>query len=165
MFFDRFINVLFWGACILLIFITVLITGDVVMRYFLNRPIIGAGEISENCLLFITFLGTAWVLKKEKHISIDFISSLLKPRARMIINSIVSLLCAAVCLIIAFYGAKVAIQEIMNNERFSTLLGPPSGPIHSIIPIGSFLLFIQFLRNAVIHLMDRNRSVEKRNMN
>lgn len=152
---DHLIEFLFLGACGLLVITLLLTSADVIMRYFFNNPIIGAGEISENCLFFMTFLSTAWLQKREKHINIDLLVVHLKPRTRAVVNSIVSIACALICLIITWYGGEVTWREFQNNEHFSTLLGLPKAPIHIFIPVGCFLLFIQFLLKTYEFLASR----------
>ena len=55
--FDRFLDVSPVISGIIIVLIMLAICVNVIMRYFLNRPIAGIDEISEYLLLFITFIG------------------------------------------------------------------------------------------------------------
>ena len=69
--FDLAIGVLFVLAGVLIMFVMLATSTDVTMRYFLNRPIVWLMEVSEAILVYITFLGCAWVLKRDAHVRID----------------------------------------------------------------------------------------------
>ena len=69
--FDRTIGYLAFVAAIIIILTMLAVSAQIVMRYFLNRPMIWVMEITEISLLFITFLGTAWLLRREGHVKID----------------------------------------------------------------------------------------------
>ncbi len=121
---------------------------EVVMRYFLHRPTQWTLEYLENMLVFITFLGAAWVLKSEGHVSMDLILTQFPPRTQASVNCLTSVLCAAACLIVTGYGAKVVCRQIVEGHRFPTILETPMWPLFSAVPVGFFLLFVECLRRA-----------------
>lgn len=143
---DRIIDVMAYIAVLLLAFIMLAVCADVVMRYFFSRPMIWVTEVTEYSLLWITFLGTSWVLKRKAHVIMDLAIGKLEPRARNIIAIFTSLVGMAVCLLVTWYGVKVTVDAIDRNLLMSTILSPPAYILYIIIPIGSFLLAIQFLR-------------------
>ncbi|MFC1979972.1 TRAP transporter small permease subunit [Chloroflexota bacterium] len=145
-FFDRTLDLLAVLAATLIIFVMLVIALDIVMRYFLNRPIFWVTEIVEYNLLFITFLGAAWVLRKEGHIRVDIIPSRLKPKARASLNMATSIFVALIWLTITWYSARITWEYSQEVMRFHTLLETPKFAILIIIPIGGLLLFIQSLR-------------------
>jgi TRAP-type C4-dicarboxylate transport system permease small subunit len=79
---DRIIDLCAFAAGLLLSFILISVCLEVVMRYFLNRPLQWVIELTEYALLYITFLGTAWLLKKDGHIAVDVMLFRLGPRAQ-----------------------------------------------------------------------------------
>lgn len=150
--FDRTISLLAFLAAILLILIMLSVSAEVFMRQSLARPIVGVLEITEISLLFITFLGAAWVLKIDKHVKIDLLLNRLNPRAQALLNMITSILCTIGCLIITWYGVRVTWDYFRSGYYFSTPLETPQFVILCVIPIGSFLLVIQFLRRTYEYL-------------
>src|SRR5512132_2830462 len=58
-------------ATALLVATGILICADVALRYAFNRPIVGAAEIIEYALVYITFLGASWAVPRGAHIDID----------------------------------------------------------------------------------------------
>ena len=153
--FDRTIDLLFLLATVLIVFLMLSVSADVVMRYFLGRPIFWVPEITEYSLLWITFLGTAWLLKKEGHIKMEFVIDRLSPRARVILNVITSILCAILCLGLVWAGAKFTWDNFQLGYFVQTVLEPPKFIILLIIPVGSFLLFVQFMRRTYGYLQAR----------
>jgi C4-dicarboxylate transporter DctQ subunit len=147
-FFDRIIVLMSIVAGILLVFAMLIISGAVVSRYFLNRPIGWVIEISEYIILFITFLVAAWLLKLEDHVKMDIVLSQLNPKTQSMINVITSGVSAIVCFILTWYGGKVTWELFQTGYFTPTLLELPKYIIVAIIFVGSFLLFVQFLRRT-----------------
>lgn len=147
-FFDRIIVLMTILAGILLVFAMLIISGAVASRYFLGRPIGWVIEISEYIILFVTFLVAAWVLKQEEHVKMDIVLNQLNPRTQSMINVITSGISAIVCFILTWYGAKVTWELFETGYFTPTLLELPKFIIIAVIFIGSFILFIQFLRRT-----------------
>ena len=156
--FDRTMGALAILAGIIIIFIMLSIASDVVGRTFLNRPIIWVIEISEICLVAITFLGAAWLLKREGHVKLDILVNHLNPRSQALLNAITSIVGAIICLAVVWYGAKVSWDHFQRGLVAYSLLGPPTFPRYTIIAVGSFLLSIQFLRRAYGYWVSRRVS-------
>jgi TRAP-type C4-dicarboxylate transport system permease small subunit len=160
-FFDRILNALFVFAGILLAFATVSVALGIVSRYFFNRPWGWVTEISEYILLYIAFLIGAWVLRQEEHVKMDIILNLLPPGARTIMNTITSLLSAIVCLVIAVFGGRVTLELYRSKAFTYTILELPKFIIASVICIGAFMLFVQFLRRTYGYWAHSNGSDEQ----
>ena len=62
--FDSIMSSLYVLAGVLVIFVMLAVSFDVTMRYFLGNPQGWVLTITEVMLLYITFLGTAWLLKR-----------------------------------------------------------------------------------------------------
>ena len=150
--FDRTTNFLAFVAAVLIIFTMLSVSVDVFMRYFLQRPMIWVLEVTEIILLFITFLGTAWLLRREGHVKVDIVLSHLNPRTQTLLGIISSIIGIIVCVVLVWYGTQVSYDYIQRGLYEPTLLEIPKGPLLAIIPVGSFLLLIQFLRRTYGHL-------------
>ena len=150
--FDRTTNFLAFVAAVLIIFTMLSVSVDVFMRYFLQRPMIWVLEVTEIILLFITFLGTAWLLRREGHVKVDIVLSHLNPRTQTLLSIISSIIGIIVCVVLVWYGTQVSYDYIQRGLYEPTLLEIPKGPLLAIIPVGSFLLLIQFLRRTYGHL-------------
>lgn len=157
---DRTLGVTALLAIVILVFVTLSVTYEVVMRYFLDRPTLWVFEITQICLLYFTFLGAAWVLKKEGHVKIDLVLNSLKPRAQTWVNIITSGLATIAWLIVAWYGGWVTWQHFQLGLAKDTLMDIPDAPILAIIPVGSLLLFVQCLRRTSDYVRHDRTSLE-----
>jgi len=135
---------IFAGALLVLVMLSV--TMDVILRYFFSRPQSWVGELSEYALLYITFAGTAWVLKRDQHVKIDILIAALSPKKRKIFNLPVCIIGIFVCAILTYYGVKVTWDHFARGVCNVSLMEFPKGPLLAVIPVGMFLLLIQFIR-------------------
>lgn len=146
--FDRLNDLLALMATVLLAFLMLSVTYSVVIRYFWGFTTFGLFEIWQYSLLYIPFLGVAWLLKREGHINMDVVLIRLKPKAQAILNGITSILSALTCLALIWGGTLMTWESFRAGHRIIGELFPPEFLILMIIPIGSFLFFIQFLRRT-----------------
>jgi len=128
------------------------IFADVGLRFFLNRPITWVFEGTEYSLLYITFLGAAWLLKREGHVRIDLVLNWLKPRPRTFLNVITSILLAIVCLIFVWYGAQITWDYFQRGILSVKYYSLPKFAFLAVIPVGSFLLFVQSVKRTYRYL-------------
>lgn len=159
--FDRIIHYLAILAAFLLAFIMLSVCSDVIMRYFFSRPMLWVTEITEYCLLWVTFLATAWVLSRDNHVVMDLAIGHMKPEIRATMGIVTSIIGIAVCLLLTWYGVKVTLDVFQRNLLLSTVLTPPAYMLFIIIPIGSLLLTLQFVRRAFHYIQDRGTSAPK----
>ncbi len=150
--FDKIMGILFVFACVLLVFMMLSVGFDVLMRYFVGRPQIWVIEVVAYSLLFITFLAAAWVLRGEGHVKMDLVLDRLSPRGRATLNIVTSTLATIMWLVIAFYTSQLVWILFQRGEIMNTALKPPKAPLVAVIPLGSFLLFIQSLRRTYGYL-------------
>jgi len=159
--FDQTLNFLAYVVGVLLVFGWLSVVADVVMRYFLNRPLTWALETTEYVLTTVAFLGAAWLLRREGHVSLDLVLNLFKPRTQAMFHAITSSLGAIACLIIVWYGVEATWSHYLKGMRVTTALAPPTAPFLTIIPVGFFLLFLQFLRRSYGYLLKWKAVPEK----
>lgn len=146
--FDRVLSILMLLGAVILALLMLAVCWDVIARTAIGAPLIWLLEFTEYGLLYITFLGTAWVLKHEAHVTSDLLLVTLHPRKQALMNMITSIIGACVCLILAWFGAAVSWEKLLSGSYQPTAIQTPDFPIFVIIPIGFLLLFIQFLRRA-----------------
>ena len=148
---DRTIDSLAVFTQVLVVLVMLVVCADVFLRYFFNSPVFWVLESTQFALVFITFLGTAWVLKNDGHVRMDIMLNRLSQRTQDRINIVTSILCAVACLVVTWYGVKVWWDYYQINYIYAGSLKIPAYFLVAVIPIGSLLLFIQFLRKAYGH--------------
>lgn len=140
-------------AGILVICVMLVISADVALRFLMDRPIPWVLEATEYSLLYITFLGTAWLLKREGHVKLDFVLDRLEPRTASILNVITSILMTIVCLLLAWYGAQSTWDHFERGVRSVKYFSLPMFAFLAIIPVGSFFLVVQSLKRTYCYLL------------
>jgi TRAP-type C4-dicarboxylate transport system permease small subunit len=160
--FDKVNGFLLWLTAILLAIGCLTVFYEVISRSLLNKPTQWSLEIIEKILVFMTFLGAAWLLKEDGHIRIDMFVLRLPPRVQIALNFTISVLSALACLAIVWYGSQVVYDQFRMGYREATVLELPQGPLYIVIPFGFFLLFVQFVRRAYGYLISR-RSPQSEN--
>ena len=146
--FDHTITVGGTLAGVLLVVLMLVVSVKVVFRYVLHEGLVGIDQISGMSLLYITFLGAAWVLKRGGHVTIDILSVRLNPETQRWLSIITSIVGAVVCLILTWYGTMEALNSWQKGIMTAKELEIPRAISTAIIPVGSFFLSIQFLRRA-----------------
>ena len=145
---DRLNSVMAWIAALAIIFMMFAISYAVMMRYVWNRPVPWIVEISSYLMLYITFLGTAWLQRKGGHVEVDLFTGRLKPRVRAAFKTITSLGGAVVGFILAWKGSLVTVDYFQRDVTAIGILNTPQFLLMGIIPIGGFLLLVEFLLQA-----------------
>ena len=147
--FDRILSLLMALACLILALVTLSVCLEVVLRYFFNRPQIWVIEFSEYALLYITFLGAAWVLKSDGHVTVDLAFSLMTLKARAICSLASFMICFFVSTVLVIYGSRVTWSYYVKGLYNPTVLEIPTSTILIVIPIGGLTLLIQSIRGFI----------------
>jgi TRAP-type C4-dicarboxylate transport system permease small subunit len=150
-FFDAIVGGAARAAGVLLLAATAIVLVEVVSRYFFHRPILGSVEITEYCLLWMTFLAVAWVQRRDAHVRVDFVLRLLAPRAQHALNAATSFAAAIALLVVAAIGLEVVWFRYSTDYLLSTPLRPSGALILAVVPFGCLLLGVEFLRQGVSH--------------
>jgi len=121
-----------------------LITLDVVLRYFFNRPIKGSYELVEFMMVLVVFLGLAYTQTKKAHVSISLFTSKLSPRQTSVVGSATNLLCLVIFSLIT-WRCFIQAENLRTNGTSSDVLFLPNFPFMWVVIFGSVLLCLIFL--------------------
>ena len=146
--FDGIISFFAVVAALVSVFLMLSVALSVVMRYFLHDPLVWVVEISEYCLLYMTLLAAPWLLRGHGHAKMDVVIEGLEPGLfQTTVRIATSFLGAGLCLAVFWYGARATWDAYTRGLYPSqTVLEIPDVYIMVIIPVGLFLLSIQFMR-------------------
>ena len=145
---DRLNSAMAWIAAVAILFMMFAISYAVMMRYIWNKPVPWIVEISSYLMLYITFLGTAWLQRKGGHVEVDLFTGRLKPRTRGAFRTVTSLGGAVVGFVLAWKGCLVTVDYFQRDVTVIGILDTPQFLLIGIIPIGGFLLLVEFLLQA-----------------
>jgi C4-dicarboxylate transporter DctQ subunit len=146
--FDRTITIMMIVSSVLVLLDALFVTVDVLMRYTFSITYVGIFELTEYSLLWMTFMGAAYIMRNNGHVRVDAVTNLLNPRHRAILDTIASVIGMFILLVVTWYSAKLTLHDLQTGFTLSGILRPVKWPLEIIIPIGFFMLFLQLARNA-----------------
>lgn len=152
--FDKILESLSVIVSLILIFMTVSIGYSIFARAIGFKGPIWIVQFNEYAMLFATFLGTAWLLSKGKHVSIELIVSRFSDRGQRVFNLIHSIMGIGLSSTLCYYGALTTIENFRRNVIHVQAIDVPMAYILFVIPLGFFLLLIQFIRNMFISIKE-----------
>lgn len=119
---------------------------EVLSSYFFNYSLLWVHEVSEYILLYIPFLGAAWLLRTNGHIKVDILEQFLSKRIQNIMDVFIALVGMLVSGILVWYGFINTLDNYTRSINSLTVLEIPQVYVVMIIPIGSVLLLMEFMR-------------------
>jgi len=119
--FDRLLRALAVGAGIVLLGLLGLVLFDVVMRYALRLPFLGAYEMSELAMVLIVFLALPYCGATGGHVAVDVLSPILDRPALRWLNAAIHLAGAILMAVIAWQTTLYAIGSARRGEATNML--------------------------------------------
>jgi TRAP-type C4-dicarboxylate transport system permease small subunit len=154
-FFDRILGFTAFLSGVLLMAITVFISWAVGMRYLNFNPPVWVIQYTEYALLWITFLGAAWLLREKGHIRIDTLISRIPPRIARWLELFNDMVGLAIAIVIFWFGSTNTLDLYSRGIMDVKAVTLPMYALFAIIPLGGLLLLLQFLRDFVDHLVGK----------
>ncbi len=124
---------------------TLIIVEQVLVRYIFRSPTIWQVETAVYLLIAATFLGSAYGLKENAHISIDMFILYLPEGVRRKLELTTMAVAMAFCFFLAYRGAVMWWEAFEGNWRSSSLLSVPLVYPYALIPVGMFLTGLQYI--------------------
>jgi TRAP-type C4-dicarboxylate transport system permease small subunit len=136
-------KVLLYGAGGAVVVMMLLTTFDATGRYFLNRPITGAYELTEKLFMVLTLLGVCHAYRNGSYVRLTFVTDHLPKRLRVAVNYLVQATCTAATLALAVSTFLQAVRvyrdhTVMDVRGWSV----PLWPSYGVIPVAMLFLFL-----------------------
>ena len=155
----RFLDRLLTGMTVLaglfLLFITFSISYGIFTRAGGFQSPVWIIQFNEYSLLWMTFLGSAWVLCRRKHVAVDILTTRLGPKGRRTAEVIHSLLGIAVCGVLCWSTSLMTLNLFQRGVTDVQAVDIPKSLVLVVIPAGFLVLTAQFFRNLTISLGKR----------
>jgi TRAP-type C4-dicarboxylate transport system permease small subunit len=137
--------VLVYASMLAAFAIMCLTSADALSRYLLNRPIIGAYEVTEKYLMVAAiYLGLSYAYRGGVFIRVTFLVDRLPGAAKLVANCFAYLVSLAFCLIILVATTQQALRGLSDDTTLSAL-PLPVGPAYSFVPLGFLALTVAML--------------------
>ena len=132
----------------MLAFQVVSVSVEIICRTLFNISFSVVTPLNEWSLVYLTFLGAAWLQREGGHTSDDSVVALLPPWVDWLAKRFGWILALVTCGLLVWFGTLVTWENYSKNTYdFFKLSGVPIFYIYMIIPFGSLLWLIQLLRN------------------
>jgi TRAP-type C4-dicarboxylate transport system permease small subunit len=141
--FEKFLAAI--GGGILLVAMMLLVTADVMGRFFFSIPVQGTTELTEFIMVALLYLSLAHTQALKGHINVDIFLSFFKRRTRLVFDLIAYLLGLVLFALIGWQGILAAIKAWTFWETTFGVLPFPLFPAKVLIPFGSFLVCLRYL--------------------
>ena len=150
---DRLFDFLAVVISIILVFMTLTIGYAIFARAVHLPGPVWIVQFNEYAMLWATFLGAAWLLSKKQHVSIELVVSRLGRGTQKVVHLIHSLMGIGLCAVLCWFGTVTTLEQFQRKVIHVQAVDVPMAYILLVIPVGFFLLCLQFIRNffAVAH--------------
>jgi TRAP-type C4-dicarboxylate transport system permease small subunit len=133
-------------AGVLMVAMMAMIVADVALRNLGYQSSAHFFTFTEYFLLLIPLLGAPWLVREKGHIYIELLIMALAPRARRPLMLAIVFLCLAVCVVLAWYGAAITVQNFMQNEKDVRSFDMPRWMLMLSMPLAFGMMALEFLR-------------------
>lgn len=122
-----------------------IITYEVLARYLFTWPTVWEIEAAIFLLILTTFVGSAYTLKYDGHISMDIIVERLKPvaRARLEVGTAIGAL--IFCALVSVRGWEMWWEAFSEGWVSDSLWAPPLWIPYLFLPLGFSFLSLQYV--------------------
>ena len=145
---DRIEDIFAFLGGVLLVVAVFSVVFQVLARYFFGLSFIWINEVNEYILLYVPFLGAAWLLRHNGHVTVDLLVRVLPPRIKKASNILVAALGIIISAVLLWYGTSVTIEAYARGTVSTTSTQLPLVYLLVVIPVGSLLLLLEFIRKA-----------------
>ena len=135
-------------AGVILVFITAAVCYTIGMRFLFTKTTIWIIPTTEYALLWIVFLATTWLLRERGHITTDIIYVHLRKKTKHSLDGITCIIGGLACGTLVVLGVIHLCDCIAGGVTDVRAVTVPKSAVFIIIPVGSFLLAVQFFRMA-----------------
>lgn len=121
------------------------LTLNVVMRYFLRRPIASTEEITEYLLCFIVFIGMAYTMQVGAHVITNILVRHLSERGKEVLAIIRNSIGLVFSILLAVSAWELTIKNYTRGNITYGALGMPTWIPNTIYLVGSTVFFLEMI--------------------
>ena len=147
--YGKLLNGLALLACAMLLFMTLMICADVLLRNTSLVPglrnIAWSNEVSEATLYLVTLLTAPWLLRQGRHIRVDVLLRVVPRKLGWYCEWASDFFALACCLTMAVYGASAAMASWKAGSMSVKTLEMPEWWLLAPLPAAFLLLAIEML--------------------
>lgn len=139
---------------------SLMLVGNALSRYFLNRSWAFTEEIGKTGVIVLTFMGLGYAARKKMHIEMSGVFDMLPFKAQRVIGMGVHFISAIVLGYCAYLGI-IYVQHLHTLGQVSTILRFPLYITMSVVPIGFFLASLRYFIDLIIGIKKKDSNFAK----
>ena len=137
-----------FGLCVaIMVMLVVDVSWQVFSRYALGSPSTFTDEAARFLMVWMTFLGGAYMFGCNGHLCVTSIRDRLPPKIQGAVIVLTYVLIAVFAVAVMMYGSQRLITRTLSQP--SPSLGIPMGWFYSILPISAFCIVIYMVLNLI----------------
>lgn len=145
-------------AGVLLALAPVGMIADATLRIMGLQPLLWVVPMGEYTLLYAAMLPAPWLIRTAGHVQVEALLERLGPRVRRRWDRAVHLVCAALCLLFAWFALQVAVEAIRFGELDMRGVTIPAIWLYAPVAVSFVLMTTEFLRLALGAATERAKS-------
>ena len=106
-----------WIAAWLFVASGLMLSYEVVARYFFLAPTKWAAELSQLCLIYGTLLSLCWLVQHRRHIQINAVTGLLSDGSQRLVGVITMLILVWFSLYVTYFGWTIFHDRLNEAEQ------------------------------------------------
>lgn len=140
---------------LILLFVSMSIFVDIILRYFFHKPTIWITETSTYLFLYIIFFVTSYALQEEHHIKATFFYDFLSDKAKRIVGLTTSVFSIAFIFVMLWQTTRMTWHAIEGNWTSPTVLNVPFAYVYPAMVFGSFMLLVTYIFKALSEFLNK----------
>lgn len=141
-----------WVCIFILGFMTVLVTYQVITRYFFNAPSAISEVLAKYLFVWLVLFCGAYVFGLREHMNIAYLRDKLPPKFRIIAEMLSEFIIVLFAVSVMVYGGySGAVKQMIQLD---SALQIPVGIIYAAIPISGALMLFYFIYNELALLKE-----------
>lgn len=138
---------------ILMLFTSLLIFVQVILRYFFGKSIVWGEELARYGIVWFVFLGSSLAVKEGAHASVDVIVKLLPKMTRRVVEILAIVISIFYCAVVVYAGMNLVLRVRSMGNITPTLEIPMFIP-YLAIPVGVTLMGIRYVMDLIKKIQD-----------
>jgi C4-dicarboxylate transporter, DctQ subunit len=135
-----------WLAGLLMVAMMLTICIDVVVRNLGYQSSAHFFTFTEYALLLVPCLGAPWLVREKGHVFVEILLMYLSRDARKAATFLIGVACVVVCLVMAWYGFEVTVNNFRLDDKDVRSFDAPRWALVVCIPVSFLMMAIEFLR-------------------
>ncbi|CAH6637292.1 MULTISPECIES: TRAP transporter small permease [Pseudocitrobacter] len=135
--------------------LVVCVVWQVFSRYVLNQPSTLTDELARFLMIWVGLLGAAYTVGAQRHLAIDLLAMMLKPRKQMLLSVLINLLIFLFSGSVIVTGGLKLIAKTLATAQVSAAMQIPMGYVYLILPLSGLIMMfyaLWFIANGLVRL-------------